>query len=64
MSIINLTKVLKGKNEWVSLSSDHKRVIAQAKTLKGLLARLKKMGNPDGLIMRDAKDFSTYIGNI
>lgn len=62
MGVINLTKTLKGKTGWVSVSTDHKSVIAQAKTFKGLLSKLKKMGNPDGSIMIAAKDFSSYVG--
>jgi nickel-dependent lactate racemase len=62
MGVVNLTKTLKGKTGWVSISADHKRVIAQAKSFKGLLAKLKKMGNPDGFIMIAARDFSSYIG--
>lgn len=62
MGVVNLTKALKGKKGWVSISTDHKSVIAQSKTFNGLLAKLKKMGNPDGLIMIAARDFSSYIG--
>lgn len=62
MGLVNLTKALKGKTGWLSVSSDHKRVIAQAKTFKGLLSKLKKMGNPDGFIMIAARDFSSYVG--
>lgn len=62
MAIINLTKTLKGKTGWVSVSSDNKRVIAQGKTLKELLRKIDKLGNPDGYIMISAKDFSSYIG--
>lgn len=62
MGVINLTKTLKGRAGWVSISPDHKKVIAQAKTFKQLLAKLKKMGNPDGSIMIAAEDFSSYIG--
>lgn len=62
MNHIDLTKVLKGKNNWVSLSKDYKRVIAEGKTLKELIAELKKKGNPDGYILRASKDYSTYIG--
>jgi len=62
MGVVNLTKTLKGKTGWVSISPDHKRVIVQAKTFKELLLKLKKMGNPNGFIMIVAKDFSNYIG--
>lgn len=62
MGIINLTKTLKGKTGWVSLSQDYKKVVAQAGSLKELLNKLKKMGNPKGHIMYSAKDYSGYVG--
>lgn len=62
MSFINLTKTLKGKTGWVSLSEDYKKVIAQGKSLKELIVKLKKIGNPKGHIMYSAKDYSGYIG--
>jgi hypothetical protein len=62
MGVVNLTKTLRGKTGWVSVSPNHKKVVAQSKTLNGLLAKLKKMGNPEGSIMIAAKDFSSYIG--
>ncbi len=62
MGVINLTKTLKGKIGWISLSKDYKKVIAQAKTLKELVVKLNKMGNPEGHIMNAAKDYSRYVG--
>lgn len=62
MSVINLTKTLKGKSGWVSIAPDNKKVIAQGRNLKGLLNKLREMGNPDGYIMIAADDFSTYVG--
>lgn len=62
MAVINLTKLLKGKTGWVSISSNNKKVVAQGKTLKELLIKLKKLGNPDGSIMISTKDFSRYVG--
>ena len=62
MAVINLTKTLKGKTGWVSIAPNHKKVIAQSRNLKGLLRKLKEMGNPDGFIMIAARDFSSYIG--
>lgn len=63
MGVIDLAKTLKGKTGWASLSTDDKRVIAYAKTLKGLLAKLKKMDNPDGhIIYLPAGEFSSYVG--
>lgn len=62
MSVINLAKTLKGKSGWVSIAPNHKKVIAQSRNLKGLLKKLKEMGNPDGYIMIAADDFSNYVG--
>lgn len=62
MAVINLTKTLKGKTGWVSIAPDNKKVIAQGRNLKGLLRKLKEMGNPEGYIMNSAKDYSTYVG--
>ena len=62
MGVVNLTKTLKGKTGWVSISSDNKKVLAQGKTLKRLLLKLKQMGNPEGYIMQAVKDYSSYVG--
>lgn len=62
MAVVNLKKTLKGKSGWVSIAPDNKKVIAQGRNLKGLLKKLKEMGNPDGYIMIAADDFSTYVG--
>lgn len=62
MVVVNLAKILKGKVGWVSLSADNKKIIAQAKTLKALITKLKKIGNPKGYITNVEKDYSTYIG--
>ena len=63
MVVVNLTKILKGKTGWVSISKDNKKVIAQAGDLKKLVAKLKKMGDPDGYIMIvPSGKFSSYIG--
>lgn len=62
MGVINLVKILKGKSGWVSISPDHKKIIAQGKTLKDLIERLGKMGNPDGHITNVVKDYSRYVG--
>lgn len=62
MGVVNLVKTLKGKTGWVSLSPDNKKIIAQGKTLKDLIQKLGKMGNPEGHIMNVAKDYSQYVG--
>jgi len=59
----NLAKILKNYTSgWVSISKDYKKVIASGRTLKTLLQKLEKMGNPDGYLMRAAKDYSGYVG--
>lgn len=62
MKPIDLTKILQGKTGWASISRDNKKVIAQAKTLKTLVEKLKKMGNPEGHIMVIGGDYSRYVG--
>ena len=63
MKKANLAKILQGYTSgWVSISRDYKKVIASGKTLTAVAAKLKKMGNPDGYLMKAAKDYSGYIG--
>lgn len=63
MQAINLVKTLINyKSGWVSVSKDNKKVITSAKTLAMLLSKLSKMDNPDGYIMKAAKDYSSYVG--
>ncbi len=59
----NLAKLLKKHTSgWVSISHDNKKVIASDKTLEGLVAKLARMSNPDGYLMKAAKDYSRYMG--
>lgn len=62
MKFANLTKTLKGKTGWVSISSDNKKIIAYSKTFKNLIEKLKKMGYPKGSISPIPKDYSNYVG--
>lgn len=63
MKVVNLTKALKNYTSgWVSISKDYREVIASGKTLKTLLNKLEKMGNPEGYLMKAAKDYSGYVG--
>lgn len=62
MQPLDMRPVLKGRKGWVLLSRDYKKVIAEAKTLKALLRKTKKMGNPDGILMIAGKDYSNFIG--
>ncbi len=63
MKPINLANALKKYSSgWVSISKDYNKVIASGKSLKALLKKLEKMGNPDGYLMKAAKDYSTYVG--
>lgn len=59
----SVDKALKGiTSGWVSLSEDYKKVIAHAKTLEELVNKLKKKGNPEGIVTRVTTPFSNYIG--
>ncbi len=64
MKTTNLAKVLKNHTiGWISISKDHKKVIASGKSLKMLIQKLNKMGNPEGYLMKAARDYSNYIGS-
>lgn len=59
----NLAKILKNYTSgWVSISRDYKKVIASGRTLRTVLEKLDKMGNPDGYLMKAAEDYSGYVG--
>lgn len=59
----NLAKILeKYKSGWVSVSSDHQRIIAWGKNLKSVLAKIQSKGLPEGSLMKVAQDYSNYIG--
>ncbi len=62
MKSVNLRPVLKGRKGWVSLSKDYKKIIAEGETLKELIKKLDKLGNPEGVITNVAEDYSTYVG--
>ena len=63
MSVANLSKTLRGQTRgWVSISKDYKKIIAKDKSLKELLKKLEELGNPDGYLMKAAKDYSRYVG--
>lgn len=60
---VNLAKIIKKYTSgWVSISKDNQKVIAWGRTLKILLEKLEKMGNPQGYLMKAAKDYSGYVG--
>jgi len=60
---INLTKILKNYTSgWVSVSKNNRKVIASGRTLRALLNKLEKMGNPEGYLLKAAKDYSGYVG--
>lgn len=59
----SLGKILKKYSTgWISVSQDHKSVLAWGKTLKSMLKKLEKKGNPEGYVMKVAKTYSNYIG--
>lgn len=47
---------------WVSVSKDYQKVLVSGKTIKSVLAKLASQGNPPGVLMRVAKDYSRYAG--
>ncbi len=47
---------------WVSIAKDYRKAIAWGKNLKSLIAKLNKMGNPEGYLMKVARDYSSYVG--
>ena len=66
MKVKNLSKILKGyRSGWVSISTNstkQNKVQASAKTLSELEKKLIKQGNPEGVIMKAAQDFTNYVG--
>ncbi len=62
MKPIDLRTLLQGKTGWVSISPDHKKIIAEARTLKTLVKKIKALGNPQGYITVIGKDYSRFIG--
>lgn len=63
MKAVDLSNILKNYTTgWVSISNDHKKVVASAQTLNQLATKLKKMGNPEGYLMKASKDFTMYVG--
>ncbi len=59
----NLARLLKRYTSgWISISGDYKRVIASDKSLENLMAKLRRMGNPNGFLMKASKDYSRYSG--
>lgn len=60
----NLAQILKKHPEqWVSITENHQKVIASGKTLKKVISVLAKLGNPKGVLMYAARDFSRYAGS-
>lgn len=56
-------KILKGiTSGWISITKDHRKVIAHGKTLDDLVKKLEKRGNPEGVITRVTTGFSSYVG--
>lgn len=63
MKAKSLPQVLKKYTSgWVSISRDYNKVIASGRTLRTLLWKLRKMRNPDGYLMKAAKNYSGYVG--
>lgn len=61
--IVDLSKILKNyRSGWVSISADHKKVLASSNSLDALIKKLQKMGNPKGYVVKATKDFGSYVG--
>lgn len=59
---IDLSKILKSySNEWVALSSDEKRVIASAKTVKEALKIAREKGEESPIMTRVPADYCTFV---
>lgn len=65
MQVLDLRHQLKNyASKWVVLSSDYKRVLASATTLPSLLKKSEKGKTSRGYVLKVAKDYSHYIGNV
>ena len=65
MQVLDLRHQLKDyTSKWVVLSPDYKKVVASAATLPSLLKKSKKGKTNRGYVMKVAKDYSHYIGNV
>ncbi len=63
MKISGLAKILINyKRGWVSVSRDYRRVLAAGNSLKMVLKKLERLGNPQGYLMKAAGDYSRYVG--
>jgi hypothetical protein len=52
----------KYKNQWVSVTRDFRKVIAHSEKLDNLVRILKRMGNPDGVILKITDKYTSYVG--
>lgn len=51
-------------SKWVILSKDYKKVLLSGRTLNALLKTGQKEKIRQGYVMKVAKDYSNYIGNV
>lgn len=51
-------------SKWIILSRDYKKVLLSGRTLNALLKTGRKEKIGQGYIMKVAKDYSNYIGNV
>ena len=60
---IDWTKIYKKyKGLWVALASDEVTVLGSGKKLSEALAKAKKKGNADPIMMRVPDDMTAYVG--
>lgn len=62
MGAVDLTKLLKPyKSGWVAFSKDYKKVISSASTLGDLDKKLKKLDDPDVVIISASDNYQGFI---
>ena len=62
MKPVDLTKLLKPyKSGWVALSRNYKKVIASAPTLEKMDNKLKKLGNPDIVLISASENYKGFV---
>ena len=62
MSKRDLAKLLKGyENKWVALSSDEKKVVAAAATMKTVISHAEKNGENQPVLLKVPSTAASYI---
>ena len=62
MKPVDLTKLLKPyKSGWVALSENYRKVIASAETLEKMDEKLKKLDDPDVVLISASENYKGFI---